>query len=178
MKNHLLKWKIMLQKILWGNRLFWYLSPYSIYLAEKYLGVWRWKQEKWHEKYKPNICINFFDSSNWNVCPESKRDPEEEAACWGRRGSSPSAVGPPRLPCGKSCTPSRWTAEDEEVGRATWEQCRISLFWTAWMKLGKPDLSWIWYWWATWEKTRWASRGTKWSLRNRLLGEAGKSPLL
>lgn len=33
--------------------------------------------------------------------------------------------------------------EDEEVGRATWEQCRTSLFWTAWMKLGKPDLSWI-----------------------------------
>lgn len=89
---------------------------------------------------------------------------------------SPSALGPPRLPFGMAYRHSRWTAQDEEVGRATWEQCRTALFWTAWMKMGKPDLRWIWNCWWTWETARWTSRGTKGSLRNRLLGEAGKSP--
>lgn len=45
--------------------------------------------------------------------------------------------------------------EDEGV---TWEWGRTSLFWPAWMKLGKPDLNGAWSGWGTWGATRWASR--------------------
>lgn len=158
-----------------GNRLFWYLSPYPVISCWKRFGGVKMKVRRMTQKNINRTFASTFLTAPTEMCLlKAKTAKVAQKKKLLAANSTPSALGLPRLPCGKPCRHRRWTAEDGEAGKATWEQCRTSLFWTAWMKLGKPELSWIWNWWGTWETTRWASRGTKGSLRNWLLGEAGK----